>query len=293
MKNWNVLSLFDGIGAARVSLERSNIGVNLYYASEIDKHACKVVSANYPDTIHLGDITKLDTSILEPIDIIMGGSPCTSFSSSGKREGFEGESKLFFDFLRVLREVKPKYFLFENVVMKKEWEDIITKELGVEPVHINSALVSAQSRPRTYWTNIGKISQPEDRGVLFVDISDDGWSCGAMRGRRINPATGKRYDKDKTFPIKQYIEFREDGKSNCLTTVQKDNVAVEMHGKHLRQELGDIEYRWLSATEYEKLQTFKVGYTSMISDNQRKKCLGNSWTIEVIVHILNHLPKDI
>ena len=166
----NVLSLFDGISCGRIALERAGIMVDRYYASEIDRHAITVSTNNYPDTIHLGDITKLNHIDLQ-IDLVIGGSPCQSFSQAGKRNGFEGESKLFWEFIRVLREVKPKYFLLENVKMKKEWLDIITKAIGVQPIEIDSALVSAQQRKRMYWTNIplGKLSIT-DRKIYLKDV---------------------------------------------------------------------------------------------------------------------------
>ena len=165
-----VLSLFDGISCGRIALERANIKVTKYYASEIDKKAIFVSKNNYKDIIQLGDICDLDTSKLPHINILIGGSPCQSFSNAGDRSGFDGKSKLFWQFVRVLKEVKPDYFLLENVKMKKEWQDIITKELGVEPIEIDSALVSAQQRKRLYWTNIECIKQPKDKKIYLKDV---------------------------------------------------------------------------------------------------------------------------
>ncbi len=200
----NVLSLFDGMSCGRQALERVGIKVDKYYASEVDKYAIMVTMANYPDTIQLGDVRNV--KIDEPIDLLIGGSPCQSFSFAGKRNGmstkdsidilsleqylelkeqkfeFEGQSYLFWEYVRILNEIKPKYFLLENVMMEQRWEDVISKTLGVRPIMINSALVSAQNRKRLYWTNIGMkpgglfgdlvsvIEQPKDKGILLKDV---------------------------------------------------------------------------------------------------------------------------
>ena len=167
----NVLSLFDGMSCGRIALDRLGIKVDNYYASEIDKYAMKVSEANYPDIIQVGDVTELDTSTLPNIDLIMGGSPCQGFSFAGKQLAFDDpRSALFFEFVRCVKELKPKYFLLENVRMKKEYLDIISEHMGVEPIMINSALVSAQNRVRYYWTNIPGVEQPEQRGMVLRDI---------------------------------------------------------------------------------------------------------------------------
>ena len=149
-KGINVLSLFDGMSCGQIALERTEIKINNYFASEIDKHAIKVTQHNYPNTKQIGSVTKVKGEDLPKIDLLIGGSPCQSFSNAGKGEGFRGKSKLFFEFVRLLKETKPKYFLLENVVMKKEWENIISEYLGVRPILINSNLVSAQNRRRNY-----------------------------------------------------------------------------------------------------------------------------------------------
>jgi DNA (cytosine-5)-methyltransferase 3A len=202
----NVLSLFDGMSCGQQALERAGIKVNQYYASEIDKFAIKVTMANYPNTIQLGSVVNVNGDDLPNIDLLIGGSPCQSFSFAGKRKGmatkdeieihtlehylqlkndgyeFEGQSYLFWEFMRILNEVKPKYFLLENVMMGEKWERILSKAIGVNPIEINSALVSAQNRRRLYWTNIGMkpaglfgdlesiIEQPKDRGILLKDV---------------------------------------------------------------------------------------------------------------------------
>jgi len=205
----NVLSLFDGMSCGRIALDRLGIKVDNYYASEIDKYAMKVSEANYPDIIQVGDVTELDTSTLPNIDLIMGGSPCQGFSIAGKQLAFDDpRSALFFEFVRCVKELQPKYFLLENVRMKKEYLDVISEYMGVEPIMINSALVSAQNRVRYYWTNIPNIEQPEQRGIVLKDILEDSdsWST--------KPQYLKNYlgDKPRGDRVKSIDE-----KSSCLT----------------------------------------------------------------------------
>jgi len=170
----NVLSLFDGMSCGRIALDRLGIKVDNYYSSEIDKYAMKVSEANYPDIIQIGDVTKINYEELPQIDLIMGGSPCQGFSFAGKQLAFDDpRSALFFCFWRAVKHLKPKYFLLENVRMKKEYLDVITEYMGVEPIMINSALVSAQNRVRYYWTNIPGIEQPEQRGIVLRDILEN------------------------------------------------------------------------------------------------------------------------
>lgn len=170
----NVLSLFDGMSCGQIALNRLGIKYDNYYAAEIDKYAMEVTKKNFPNTIHLGDVTKVKAADLEPIDLLMGGSPCQGFSFAGKQLNFDDpRSALFFEFVRLLKECKPKYFLLENVRMKKIYQDVITEHLGVEPIMINSSLLSAQSRHRLYWTNIPNVQQPQDKGLVIKDILED------------------------------------------------------------------------------------------------------------------------
>ena len=170
----NVLSLFDGMSCGQIALNQLGIKVDKYYASEIDKYAITITKKNFPNTIHLGDVTKVKAEDLEPIDLLMGGSPCQGFSFAGRQLNFnDPRSALFFEFVRLLKECKPKYFLLENVRMKKEYQDVISEHLGVEPIMINSALVSAQNRVRLYWTNIPNIIQPQDKGLMLKDILEN------------------------------------------------------------------------------------------------------------------------
>lgn len=174
-----ILSLFDGISCARVALERVGIPVDVYWASEIDKYAIQISNKNYPDIVQMGDITKIysKTFCNENIDLLIGGSPCQDLSiAKHNRKGLSGKrSGLFWEYVRILKEVKPKYFILENVAsMPKEAKEIITKELDVEPIMINAALVSAQNRKRLFWTNIPNVTQPEDKGILLKDILENG-----------------------------------------------------------------------------------------------------------------------
>jgi len=168
----NVLSLFDGCSGGQLALNDLGIKYCKYYASEIDTHAIAVTNFNFPETVQLGDVTKLNAENLPVIDLLMGGSPCTQLSNANSLGGgLEGkDSSLFFEYLRLLKELKPKYFLLENVKMKKEWEQQITDYMGVEPILINSSNLSAQNRQRLYWTNIPNIQQPEDQGIKLKDI---------------------------------------------------------------------------------------------------------------------------
>ena len=213
----NVLSLFDGMSCGRIALDRLGIPVDKYYASEIDKYAIQVSEANYPDIIRLGDVCDVKAEDLESIDLLIAGSPCQGFSFAGKQLAFDDpRSALFFEFVRLLKECKPKYFLLENVRMKKEFLDVITEQVGVEPIMINSALVSAQNRVRYYWTNIPGIEQPEQRGIVLRDILEtreiDGLSDKAIAymNRSSDKWSGGKTRKDI------YIKDQNE-KSNCLT----------------------------------------------------------------------------
>ena len=293
-----VLSLFDGISCGQIVLQRANISYDKYFASEINTQSITITQRNYPKTIQIGDVQKVSYKdgilITEngkfevgEIDLLIAGSPCQGFSKAGKELNFQDErSKLYFDFLRILKETKPKYFLLENVKMKSDFADIITNHLGVKPILINSRLVSAQDRKRLYWTNIKNIEQPKDRNISFQDIAP-GWFCGCMRGRRV--LNDRRCDYNKNVPLEQYIECRKDNKTNCLTTVTKDNVAIRTKQRFTR--ISNIEYRYLTPNEYEQLQTVPIDYTIGVSDSARRTMLGEGWTIDVIAHIFKNIEK--
>jgi DNA (cytosine-5)-methyltransferase 3A len=426
----NVLSLFDGMGCGITALKRARIEVNNYYASEIDKYAMIICNKNHPEVVQLGDINDWHQWGIPPIDLIIGGSPCQGFSFAGKQLAFDDpRSKLFFKFVEVLNQYKPKYFLLENVRMKKEYQQVITDLLGVEPIVINSSLVSAQNRVRYYW--VGKkietkcrevqgeeckeagglsttipndagrqassaesgrksrqghkkesiyssplheetlgflevlcmqcnqrfddrpqnaieqewsqytgelagfmqavqlkktyfytrvnITQPKNKNIIVDDILDNSGIVGRMTGRRIN-SEGKREDYNINIPSKQRFEPRNDDKSGCLTTVQKDNLifmgnaninayrqrkavyspsekspsllAATGGNHHTKISINNEFYRNLTPIECERLQTLPDNYTEGVSNTQRYKMLGNGWTVDVIAHILSLLPHQ-
>lgn len=256
-----VLSLFDGMSCGRIALERAGIPVVMYISSEVDKYAIQVADKNYPQDSYfrMGDVCGVKAEQLPPIDLLIGGSPCQSFSFAGKRKGmstkcdleilsleqymglraegfeFQGQSYLFWEYMRILKEVKPKYFLLENVVMTKKWERVLSDAIGVEPIMINSALVSAQNRKRLYWTNIPGVEQPGDRGLVLNDILEDGTGVGAaMRGRYV--VDGKRQDHRMKVSglTTQRLELRDDEKTNALTTVEIDTLVVLATGGNAR-----------------------------------------------------------
>lgn len=304
-KGLNVLSVFDGMSCGQIALERAGIKVDKYYASEIDKHAIKVTMANYPNTIQIGSVTEVKSENLPKIDLLIGGSPCQGFSYAGKQLNFnDPRSSLFFEFVRLVKELKPKYWLLENVVMKKEFEQIISEHLGVQPIKINSSLVSAQNRERLYWANF-EIRQPTDKGIGLEDIieTDEIINPAAIRGRKLNKATilgrrlndrGVRDDYNKDVPITQCLEVRatNTNKSNCLTTVEKDNVLTPMPiGRHPDAFKNNLPFRYYTLKEMCRLQTVPENYFNGVSESQSKKMLGNGWTVDVITHIFNGIKK--
>ena len=251
----NVLSLFDGMSCGQIALNRAGIKYDNYFASEIDKHAIKVTQANYPDTIQLGDVTKVKGAELPKIDLLIGGSPCQGFSFAGKQLNFDDpRSKLFFEFVRLLDETKPKYFLLENVVMKKEYEQIITDHLGVEPILINSALVSAQNRKRLYWTNIPGVTIPKDKGILLKDIVHE--------NERVDTALSGKYAewfaKNAEFQLgKKYSSLNPD-KAITMTARQYAN----WNGNYWFETLSDYIVPFDKTLQIldKEVQRGKVGY---------------------------------
>ena len=311
-----VMSLFDGIASCRVALERADIYVDTYYASEIDKDAIKVATTNYPNIIELGDIRYIDgNKYANAIDLLTFGSPCTNFSCSGKKQGmvtkekikldcldtymdcklkgieFEGQSYLFWEAIRLLNEIKPTYFLMENVKMKDEWVSIITEALGVKPIELNSSLVSAQNRIRLYWTNIPQVTKLTDKHIVLKDILEDikYINPAALRGRQLNI---DQYPKGTKIPYTQCLEVKskDTDKSNCLTTVAKDNVLTSLSaGRYEDAISNNLPYRYYTVKEYERLQNLTDGYTSCISESKAKKVIGNGWTIDIITHLMEGL----
>lgn len=283
-----ILSLFDGISCGQVALERVGIPVEVYYASEIEPNAIKITQKNYPNTVQLGDVTKINfEEFIGKVDVIIGGSPCQDLSiAKANREGLNGaKSGLFFKYIEALQTIKPKYFLLENnYSMPKEAREQITKIMGVEPILINSALVSAQLRKRLYWTNIPNISQPEDRHILLKDVIEHG-----------------SVDRDKSLCLarryagfigsQSYLCRRYFGKSFGQAVFNGD--IEEIKNKWLKNpyfESEEVNIRPLTCVECERLQTLPDNYTAVVSNEvARKEAIGNGWTVDVIAHIFKGL----
>ena len=328
----NVLSLFDGMSCGQIALNRLGIKVDNYYASEIDKYAIEVANRNYPDTIQLGDVIKVNGSKLPQIDLLFGGSPCQGFSFAGKQLNFnDPRSALFFEFVRLLKECKPKYFLLENVRMKQEYQDIISQYLGVKPIAINSSLVSAQNRHRLYWTNIQVTSLPDDQRIILSEILEDnvngeyqepyvklnGKTSGQIGfvGKKTRQS-GRIYSTDG-----KSATIRANGGGQGANTGLYQIKCGAIRGRQLtlgsskytqmievREDCktntlttvkkdnvvigSESHYRKLTPTECERLQTVPDGYTLGVSNTQRYKMLGNGWTVDVIVHLLKNIKEE-
>lgn len=312
----NVLSLFDGMSCGQIALNRLGIKYENYFASEIDKWAIKITQKNYPNTIQLGDVQDVKAEDLPKIDLLIGGSPCQGFSSAGTGKGFKDpRSRLFFEYVRLLKELKPRYFLLENVKMKPESIKVITEHLGVEPVYIDSKLVSGQQRQRYYWSNIPGITQPSDKEVYLKHILVDGYvdrqksfcldACYYKGG---NPQQyfeksrrqlvfiqgldgGKRLDDGKELS-RNYREgmriYHINGKSATLTARTKGGKGG-YSGLYGWLDADKVYYRKLYPIECERLQTVPDNYTEGVSNTQRYKMLGNGWTVDVICHIFKNM----
>lgn len=287
-----VLSLFDGISCGQVALRRAGIAVDKYYASEIEQHAITITMKNYPETIQLGDINNVQEWDLPKIDLIIGGSPCQDLSiAKANRKGLSGtKSGLFYKYIDALQKFKPTYFLLENnASMPQESKDEITRILGVEPILINSALVSAQNRKRLYWTNIPNISQPEDKNILLKDILEHG-----IVDRNKSLCVTRRY---AGFGGSQsYLRRRYFGKS--IGQAVFENTTPEKQKEYFKadpyKEFDDIgSIRQMTHIECERLQTLPDNYTYGIPSTARYEAIGNGWTVDVIAHILSHIDKDV
>jgi len=364
------LSLFDGISCGQEALKRAGISTRIFLASEIEKYPKMITRKNHPLTVQLGDVTKVVADDLPHVNLLMGGSPCQGFSFAGKQLNFDDpRSALFFEFVRLLEECKPDYFLLENVMMKQEYQDIISEHLGVKPIKICSSLLSAQSRKRLYWTNIPGVSQPQDKGILLKDVLEDGvvdrkkshcldanyykggnlksyfekhrrqlvfnkptepYSLKEVRteeAKQLRKEHREKTGKDHTpFRAKKLVP-REDGKVGTLTpalnkthkvlivpeATKKGYTEIEdgdcfdatfinsktRRGRNMKDKSNCLTaanfdymryehptYRKLTPIECERLQTLPDNYTEGVSNTQRYKGLGNGWTVDVIVHIL-------
>ena len=279
----NVLSLFDGISCGKLALDKAGVAYDNYFASEIDQYAIKISSKNHNDIEQIGDVQNIQTQYLPKIDLLMGGSPCQGFSKAGKGLAFDDpRSALFFEFVRIMKETKPKFFLLENVRMKKEWLDIITEHMGVHPVLINSNAVSPQNRQRYYWTNIPNVGHPPMKNhQVLSDILEenpaDNYNPGKALlekhdgGSWLNPSY--QGQSNKIHEIEQ--------KAPCLCAGSKGyNYGFIRQGERIRR---------LTPLEFERLQTLPDNYTQGVSDTQRYKVCGNGWTVDVIAHIVKNL----
>lgn len=374
----NVFSLFDGMSCGQIALNRANIKYDNYYACEIDKYAIQVTQHNYPNTIQLGDVTKISGYNLPKIDLLIGGSPCQGFSLAGKMLNFDDpRSKLFFEYVRILKELRENNpnikFLLENVKMKKWCQDVISKYLGVEPINLNSSLVSAQKRDRLYWTNIDFNTNIKDKGLVLKDILEKDVDEKYFISDKLLKTFSRPSGKNKSFFEKEtFVE----NKSNTLTSryykmgrtdtyisdrnplqindskesggkqpyqqnriydtdrlcpallaqLDKQHTILEKRTKYVqldpkgkgnnsqtdRVRFGtslsasftasncseknkvyfENKIRKLTPTECERLQTVPDGYTSIVSDTQAYKMLGNGWTVDIIVEVFKGLGKE-
>lgn len=333
-----VLSLFDGMSCGQIALERVGVNVTQYFASEIDKHAIKVAQANYPNTIQLGDVTNWQSWNIpwHEIDLVIGGSPCQGFSFAGKQLAFDDpRSRLFFEFSNIVNHVRTKNpnmkFLLENVKMKKEFMAVISDFMGVEPMEINSNLVSAQNRSRFYWSNIEGVNVPEDKGIMLKDIihENDGGDLDLE---------WLKVPFDKTLKIisseverRKIGYFRKDCQSSRVYSIHGKAVTLCGHGGGNAAKMGQYLFgcitpdrvnkrqngqrfndgkkfytltsqdrhgvfidgyiRKLSPIECERLQTVPDNYTAVATPSQRYKMIGNGWTIDVIAEFFEELKK--
>lgn len=326
----SVLSLFDGMSCGQIALEKAGVHVNQYYAAEIDKYAKCVTQINYPKTIQLGSVTGVSEMVLPWIDLLIGGSPCQGFSFAGKQLNFDDpRSKLFFEYVRILNELRAInpdiYFLMENVRMKKEFQDIISEHLGVQPIYIDSALVSGQTRKRLYWTNIPSIKQPADRGIMLRDVLiTPGLGVVKNRGE-----LQERNDKSLCICYSYYKGADNHAQRTMilpmeyLTDAEIERAIVKHSGKVWKSgnRMGNMAFpnnpdkkaqclaatrikgareaihvqdikgiRMLHPIECERLQGVPDNYTDHVSRSQRYKMLGNGWNVETIAHIFSYLP---
>lgn len=289
-----VLSLFDGIACGYEALKRAGINVDRYVAYEIDKYAIAIAKENHPDIEEMGDVVNADFTKYEGFDLLIGGSPCQDLSNykydRGDVKGLEGEkSNLFYYYVKALRIIKPKYFLLENVAsMEEKWKNVISEEVGVEPIMINSDLMSAQLRKRYYWTNIPDIEQPEDKGLYIKDIvvpandvPDKYWYH--------RPFTYNGDDKKVQATLLGSGLMR--NMRECYNLNSKCNTLLcdGDGGNRQKKIYQDGRCRKLMPIEYERLQTLPDGYTDCVADSHRYTAIGNSWTCDVIAYIFKHM----
>lgn len=317
MKSLNVLSLCDGMSCGHIALEQAGFKVNKYYASEIKNIAIKVTNENYPETVQIGDVNKVsykdgvlyteNGEYSEKFDLVIFGSPCQSFSIAIPNEMRIGlqdmkRSGLFYECYRVLKEVNPKYFLMENVVMKKEEEKVINSLLGVKPIKINSALLTAQNRVRNYWTNIKDITQPCDKHIKLQDIIKDGYSpidkarCltvmdshGYYNGCNWNPV--KRFHRTHykafstmIYPSQEYFNRCVEITKEILNGRKSTAKAYDDYHGH---DFDEMRYLWKE--ERARLQGVPEEYVKNLTEKESADVLGDGWTVPVISHIFSFM----
>lgn len=280
-----------------IALERTGIPVERYVAYEIEKNAIKISQKNYPQIEQCGDVRTADFSQYEGFDLLIGGSPCQDLSNykydRGEVKGLDGEkSGLFYYYVKALKEVKPKYFLLENVAsMEKKWADIISEELGVEPIMINSALVCAAERKRLYWTNIPNIEQPEDRGIVLKDIVIPASEVSDKYWYTKYPITVHEGDIKVKATI--HLNGHRQAKEVYGLNHKCNTLLCDGNGGNLVKKIyQDSRVRKLMPLEYERLQTLPDYYTDCVADSRRYTAIGNGWTVDVIAHILESIKKN-
>lgn len=320
-EQYTILSLFDGISGGHIALERANVPIKKYYASEINKWAIGIAKYNYPDIIEVGDVRDLTIDKLDKIDVLIGGSPCQNFSFSGRRQGastldgieildlktylkykndgvaFDGYSYLFWEYVRLLNELKPKYFFLENVKMQKKWESVITKTLDVEPLIIDSALITAQKRNRLYWTNIPLKERLEDKEIYLKDVLLNTYTekeevSELIKSRYVSVNNKSWIGEAKPASRKIGQRNRVYGDNNKLGTLCATDYKepkLVMHNGVLRR---------ISPVEAEILQTLPTDYTKYgimdgkkveMSNTRRYEVIGNGWTIDVVASLFKGL----
>lgn len=312
-----VLSLFDGISCAREALQRAGIPVSEYYASEIDANAIEISRKNWPEIRQLGDIRKLRGRLVKDVDLLIGGSPCQDLSGAKTNGlGLKGErSGLFFEYLRILKEAKPKWWILENVAsMKQEYRDEISAAIGVQPIMIDAALVSAQTRKRLFWTNIPGIGQPEDRGIHLKDVLESGYAkepkartiTASYRKGAYAGNIGTHRERTMVFdrPIQiGIVKGTKGGQSSRIYSIDGKSVTLKALGGGRGAKTGlyavpvdgtdpiKLVVRDLTPLECERLQSLPDRYTEGVSKTKRIEACGNAFNVEVIAHILRHIPK--
>ena len=311
----NVLSLFDGISCGQLALERANIKVDSYYASEINQNCIQLTQRHFPNTIQLGDVCKIDDNVLKTlpkIDLLIAGSPCQNLSRAGNGMGLKGnESKLFYEYVRVLKWIKENNnpnikFLLENVEMKNSNKEIISNELKTQSILINSKLVSAQNRPRLYWCNFD-VNLPSDKNIKLKDILiDENINLVEKNGLKFDIRLSEK-SKDLVFIHNNQIAVKQATKQGFIYALDGDGINLQFptsktrRGRVIKQKSSTLDrqcdccvlindvIRKLNINELEKLQTLPVDYTIGFSENERKSMIGNGWTVDVIAHIFKNL----